>query len=86
MTRGAWVERLNEEIIKPTEVVIVQPRLRMTEAAKNTIDDIDFLPFVDQVSRMEELIRLAKIGQQFEEGKLVKEVVIIQFPNIFPNR
>ena len=81
MTRGAWVERLSEDVIKPTEAVIVQPRVRMTEAAKNTIDDMDFLPYPDQISRIEELIRLAKIGQQFEEGKLVKEVIIIQEKN-----
>ncbi len=78
MTRGVWVERLNEEIIKPTENHIVNARIRISEAAKNTIDNRDFLPFADSVSRMDELIRLAKIGQQFEEGKLVKEVVIIQ--------
>jgi integrase len=77
LTRGAWVNRLNEEMSKPMEATIVQPRIRMTEAAKNMIDNQDFLPYADQVSRMEELIRLAQIGKQFEEGKLVKEVVTV---------
>ncbi len=77
LTRGAWVERLNEQVSKPMEATIVQPRIRMTEAAKNMIDNQNFLPFADQVSRMEELIRLAQIGKQFEEGKLVKEVVTV---------
>jgi integrase len=75
LTRGAWVERLNETMDKPMEATIVQPRIRMSEAAKNVIDDQEFLPYPDQVSRIEELIRLAQIGKQFEEGKLVKEIV-----------
>ncbi len=77
LTRGAWVERLTEEMTKATETIIVQPRVRMTQAAKDAIEDQEFLPFADQVSRMEELIRLARIGKQFEEGKLVKEVVTV---------
>jgi integrase len=77
LTRGAWVERLNETMDKPMEATIVQPRIRMSEAAKNVIDDQEFLPYPDQVSRIEELIRLAQIGKQFEEGKLVKEVVTV---------
>ena len=77
LTRGAWATRLKEEMSKPMEATIVQPRVRMTEAAKNTIDDQEFLPFADQVSRIDELIRLAQIGKQFEEGKLVKEVITV---------
>jgi hypothetical protein len=77
LTRGAWVIRLNEEMSKPMEATIVQPRIRMTELAKNVLDDQEFLPYPDQVSRMDELIRLAQIGKQFEEGKLVKEVVTV---------
>jgi integrase len=77
LTRGAWVERLKEDMDKPMEATIVQPRIRMSEAAKNVIDDQEFLPYPDQVSRIEELIRLAQIGKQFEEGKLVKEVVTV---------
>lgn len=75
-TRGVWVKRLTEEIIEPTEGKIIQPRVRMSQAAKNNIDDLDFLPYADIVSRFDELVRLAKIGKQFEEGDLVKEVVI----------
>lgn len=78
LTRGAWVERLNEIPIKPTESIITMARINMTQSAKSTIDDKDFLPFADSVSRIEELIRLAKIGKEFEAGKLVKEVVIMQ--------
>jgi integrase len=77
LTRGTWVERLTEEMSKATETIIVQPRVRMTQTAKDAIEDQEFLPFADQVSRMEELIRLARIGKQFEEGKLVKEVVTV---------
>jgi integrase len=77
LTRGAWVGRLNETMEKPMEATIVQPRIRMTEAAKNVLDNQEFLPYADQVSRMEELIRLAQIGKQFEEGKLVKEVITV---------
>jgi hypothetical protein len=77
LTRGAWVERLTENMDKPMEATIVQPRIRMTEVAKNILDDQKFLPYPDQVSRMDELIRLAQIGKQFEEGKLVKEVVTV---------
>ena len=77
LTRGAWVTRLNEEMGKPMEATIVQPRIRMTEAAKNMINNQEFLLYADQVSRMEELIRLAQIGKQFEEGKLVKEVITV---------
>ncbi|MUG99829.1 hypothetical protein F7734_49180 [Scytonema sp. UIC 10036] len=76
MIQGAWLDRLKEEPGKPTQV-IVQPRLRLTKAAKDLIDNQGFLPFPDQVSRVEELIRLAQVGKQFEEGKLVKEVVTI---------
>lgn len=86
LTRGAWVKRLNETMEKPMEATIVQPRIRMSEAAKNTFEDQEFLPFADQVSRVDELIRLARVGKDFEEGKLVKEVVtvvekIIQIPS-----
>jgi hypothetical protein len=47
----------------------------MTVAAKEIIDDQQFLHYPDQLSRIEELVRLAKVGKQFEEGKLIKEVV-----------
>ncbi|MUH01532.1 hypothetical protein F7734_58445 [Scytonema sp. UIC 10036] len=76
VVQGQWLDRLNEKPGTPTQEM-VQPRVRMTRAAKDLIDNQDFLPFPDQVSRIEELIRLAQIGKQFEEGKLVKEVVTV---------
>ncbi|HEY9615115.1 protelomerase family protein [Allocoleopsis sp.] len=74
LPRGVWVERINEEMGKPM-LVEVRPQLRMTAAAKEVINDQEFLLYPDQLSRIEELIRLARIGKQFEQGKLVKEVV-----------
>jgi integrase len=74
LTRGAWVERIDEEMSKPMQVEM-NTRLRMTVAAKEIINDQEFLLYPDQLSRIEELIRLAQIGKQYEEGKLVKEVV-----------
>ncbi|HYW18104.1 MAG TPA: protelomerase family protein [Nodularia sp. (in: cyanobacteria)] len=78
LTRGAWVERISEDMLTSKESKIVNTRLRMTEATREAIDDTDFLPYGDLVSRFQELIRLAKIGKDFEDGKLVKEVVIMQ--------
>jgi hypothetical protein len=74
VVRGVWVERTKEAITKPKQTM-TNIRLRMTVAAKEIIDNHEFLPYPDQTSRIEELVRLAKIGKQFEEGKLVKEVV-----------
>lgn len=74
LTRGAWVERINEEVSKSMQIQM-NARVRMTLAAKEIIDNQEFLPYPDQLSRIEELIRLAQIGKQYEEGKLVKEVV-----------
>ena len=74
VVRGVWVKRTNEEIIKPKQTMI-NTRIRMTVAAKEVIENQEFLPYPDQTSRIEELVRLAKIGKQFEEGTLVKEVV-----------
>ncbi len=74
LPRGAWVERINEEMSKPMQVE-TKPQLRMTVAAKEVINDQEFLLYPDQLSRIEELIRLARIGKQYEEGKLVKEVI-----------
>ena len=73
LTRGVWVERLREEMDKVSNNV-VNHRLRITDAAKEILDDKDFLPFPDVASRMDELIRLARLGKQYEEGMLVKEV------------
>jgi integrase len=74
LARGAWVKRINEEVSKPM-LVETKPQLRMTVAAKEVINDQEFLTYPDQVSRIEELIRLARIGKDYEKGKLVKEVV-----------
>jgi integrase len=74
LPRGAWVERIGEEMNKPKQIM-VNTRIRITAAAKEAIDNQEFLPYPDQLSRIEELVRLAQVGKQYEEGKLVKEVV-----------
>lgn len=74
LVQGAWVNRMNEQITEPTQT-IVNPRLRITKADREVLDDQELLPFPDLPSRMEELVRLAQIGKQFEQGKLVKEVI-----------
>ena len=77
LTRGVWVEQLKEEMDKVVQNV-VNHRLRITDAAKEVLDDKDFLPFPDVASRMDELIRLARLGKQYEEGKLIKEVEVVK--------
>ncbi|MBW4636034.1 MAG: telomere resolvase [Iphinoe sp. HA4291-MV1] len=77
LTRGTWVQRIGEEMNRPIEAQIVNMQMRVTAATRAVIDDQEFLPFGDRVTRLEELVRLAKIGKQFEEGKLVKEVVTV---------
>lgn len=77
LTRGAWVQRLTENMDKPMHAEIVNMQMRVSAATRAVIDDQEFLPFGDRVNRLEELVRLAKIGKQFEEGKLVKEVVTV---------
>jgi integrase len=75
LTRGAWVERISEQMSQPKQTMI-HPRIRMTVAAKEAIDDQEFLLYPDQVSRVEELVRLAQIGKQYEQGQLgIREVV-----------
>lgn len=74
LSRGAWVKRIKEEASKSMQAQ-VNTRLRMTAAAKEAIDSQEFLRYPDQLSRIEELIRLARIGKQYEQGELVKEVV-----------
>jgi integrase len=74
LPRGVWVERVKEEPFKPKQIESCV-RLRITVGAKEVINDQEFLHYPDQLSRVEELIRLARIGKQYEEGKLVKEVV-----------
>jgi integrase len=55
VVRGAWVERMNEEIVKPKQTMI-NTRVRMTVAAKEVMDDQEFLRYPDQTSRIEELV------------------------------
>ena len=74
LPRGAWVERIAEEPSQPKQIES-NVRLRITVGAKEVINDQEFLRYPDQLSRVEELIRLGRIGKQYEEGKLVKEVV-----------
>jgi hypothetical protein len=74
LPRGVWVERIGEEMGKPM-LVAINTRIRMTIAAKEVINDQEFLLYPDQLSRIEELIRLARVGREYEEGKLGKEVV-----------
>jgi integrase len=74
-TRGVWVSRLKEIVTPPTQKIIY-PRIRMTQHTKEIIDNQDFLFYTDQVSRLEELVRLATIGKDYEEGRLgVKEII-----------
>ncbi|MBP5976637.1 hypothetical protein HW132_28870 [Brasilonema sp. CT11] len=77
LTRGAWVQRLTENMDKPMHAEIVNMQMRVSAATRAVIDDQEFLPFGDRVNRLEELVRLARIGKQFEEGKLVKEIVTV---------
>jgi hypothetical protein len=85
LPRGVWVERINEEMGKPM-LVETKPQLRMTVAAKEVINDQEFLLYPDQLSRIEELICLARIGKQYEEGKLVKEVVKVEVVKVIEEK
>jgi integrase len=74
-SRGAWVERIGEKMLE-REQRVEQVRIRMTVTTKKLIDNKDFLPYPDQTSRLEELVRLAQIGKQYEQGELgIREVV-----------
>ncbi|MBD2303201.1 protelomerase family protein [Nostoc sp. FACHB-190] len=84
LTRGAWVERINEEMIVSKESKIVNCRFRITEASQECLDDTDFLPYADRTNRMQELIRLAKIGKAFENGEIVNQIVVTQNTKIEP--
>ncbi len=72
LTRGAWVERIGEEVQSSreelAEIIVV------TASVREKLDDESFLPYPDITSRMEELIRLAEIGKKYESGELVTEV------------
>ena len=77
LTRGAWVKRIGEEMSELKQEVIITPsRVRLTKNTWEVFDGQEFLPFADRPSRLEELVRLAKVGKQFESGELVKEVVV----------
>lgn len=76
LTRGAWVERIGEKMTETTQQLVHTSRMLVAKEVRDAFSDQDFLPFPDYASRMEELLRLAKIGKQFESGELVKEVVV----------
>lgn len=76
LTRGAWVERIGEQMTETTQQLVHTSRMLVSKDVRDALSDQDFLPFPDYASRMEELLRLAKIGKQFESGELVKEVVV----------
>ena len=76
LTRGAWVERIGEKMTETTQQLVHTSRMLVAKEIRDALSDQDFLPFPDYASRMEELLRLAKIGKQFESGELVKEVVV----------
>ncbi len=77
LTRGVWLERVNEQMSESKQM-ITNARLRITKHSKEVFDDQEFLTYADLASRVEELIRLAKIGKQFENGELVKEVIKVE--------
>lgn len=76
LTRGAWVERIGEKMTETTQQLVHTSRMLVAKEVRDAFCDQDFLPFPDYASRMEELLRLARIGKQFESGELVKEVVV----------
>ncbi|MDJ0903120.1 MAG: protelomerase family protein, partial [Xenococcus sp. MO_188.B8] len=76
LTRGAWVERIGEKMTKTTQQLVHTSRMLVAKEVRDALSDQDFLPFPDYASRMEELLRLARIGKQFESGELSNEVVV----------
>ena len=70
LTRGAWVERVNEEMETPKVAKILNTRIRITQADREVLDDEEFLPAADLASRMSELIRLARLGKALESGEI----------------
>lgn len=77
LTRGAWVERIGEQMTETTQQLVHTSRMLVSKDVRDALSDQDFLPFPDYASRMEELLRLAKLGKQFESGELVKEVEVV---------
>ena len=49
LTRGAWVNRLNEEM-EETMQTETQARIRVSKEVREAIDDKEFLPYPDQVT------------------------------------
>ena len=76
LTRGAWVERIGEKMTETTQQLVHTSRMLVAKEVRDALSDQDFLPFPDYASRMEELLRLARIGKQFESGELSNEVVV----------
>ena len=70
LTRGAWVERVNEKMEIPKMAKILNTRIRITQADREVLDDEEFLPGDDLASRMSELIRLARLGKALESGEI----------------
>ncbi len=70
LTRGAWVERIEEEMETPKVAKILNTRIRITQADREVLDDEEFLPAADLASRMSELIRLARLGKALESGEI----------------
>ena len=70
LTRGAWVERIDEEMEIPKMAKILNTRIRITQADREMLDDEEFLPGDDLATRMSELIRLAKLGKALESGEI----------------
>ena len=70
LTRGAWVERVHEEMETPKVAKILNTRIRITQADREALDDEEFLPAADLASRMSELIRLARLGKALESGEI----------------
>ena len=70
LTRGAWVERIDEEMEIPKMAKILNTRIRITQADREVLDDEEFLPGDDLASRMSELIRLARLGKALESGEI----------------
>ena len=70
LTRGAWVERINEEMESPKMAKILNTRIRITQADREVLDDEEFLPGDDLATRMSELIRLARLGKALESGEI----------------
>ena len=84
LTRGAWVERVNEKMEIPKMAKILNTRIRITQADREVLDDEEFLPGADLATRMSELIRLAKLGKALEAGEIGVAVPTANSPKSEP--